>query len=330
MNDRVDESFMATPYSRNESTGGLFFEYAYNYLKKFNLVAGARADYHNYYGLFFTPRLHLRYAFTERSVLRLSGGHALRTPNIFSDNMNYMASSREWVIVPSDASKPYGLNAERGWNYGMNYTWKFRINYRDAWITMDAYRTDFTSQVVTDVDSDPHKVLIYNLRGPSYSNTFQFEFAMEPRKRLLLKTAYRYVDTRTYFGNRLLQKPFVSMHRSFLNAAYETRDRHWMFDMTVQYNGSKRIPDLSSNPGEYRRGAVSPDYFNVLGQVTWLGRLWENEVHVYLGVENLLDYKQNDPLIAAASPFSKYFDASMVWGPIYGRMLYAGLRYKIR
>jgi hypothetical protein len=28
--------------------------------------------------------------------------------------------------------------------------------------------------------------------------------------------------------------------------------------------------------------------------------------------------------------YNKYFDASMVWGPIYGRMLYLGLRIKIK
>jgi outer membrane receptor for ferrienterochelin and colicins len=43
-----------------------------------------------------------------------------------------------------------------------------------------------------------------------------------------------------------------------------------------------------------------------------------------------LDYKQQNPIVASDAPFSKYFDASMVWGPIYGRMFYAGLRFKIK
>jgi outer membrane receptor for ferrienterochelin and colicins len=330
MNDKVKESFALLRYNRDENTGGAFFEYAYNYLEKFNLVAGMRADYHNYYGIFFTPRLHLRYAFTPNSVLRLSGGHALRTPSIFSDNMHLMASSRDWIIISSDPTKPYSLNAEQGWNYGANYTWKFRINYREAYITVDAYRTDFSSQVITDIDSDPHRVLIYNLRGPSYSNTMQFEFNMEPRKRLQLKTAYRYVDTKMYFRDQLLQKPFVSMHRAFINMAYETRNKHWLFDMTVQYNGSKRIPSLAGNPQEYDRAIVSPDFFNVLGQVTWLTKIYGHDFHLYTGVENLLDIKQPNPLIASDAPYSKYFDAGLVWGPIYGRMLYAGLRFKIK
>jgi outer membrane receptor for ferrienterochelin and colicins len=54
------------------------------------------------------------------------------------------------------------------------------------------------------------------------------------------------------------------------------------------------------------------------------------DFNVYLGVENLLNYKQTNPIVSSDVPYSKYFDASMVWGPIYGRMLYAGLRLKIK
>ncbi len=42
------------------------------------------------------------------------------------------------------------------------------------------------------------------------------------------------------------------------------------------------------------------------------------------------NYAAIAPIVASDAPFNKYFDASMVWGPIYGRMLYAGLRFKIK
>lgn len=330
MNDLVLEEFNASKYARTEQVAGLFSEYAYNYKEKFNLVAGVRADEHNYYGVFFTPRLHLRYAFTPRSVLRFSGGRALRTANIFTDNSHLMASSRQWTIRSSNFTKPYGLNPETGWNYGLNYTERFRINYRDAYVTLDVYRTDFVNQVVVDVDATTQGVIIYNLKGPSYSNTIQFEFNMEPRKRLFVKTAYRFVDTRVKYDQALLQKPMVSMHRAFINFAYETKNNHWQFDFTAQYNGAKRLPGTATNPVEYRRKSYSPDYFNLLGQMTYLTKIKGADFNVYFGVENLLNYKQNNPIVASAAAFSNYFDASMVWGPVYGRMLYAGLRFKIK
>ncbi len=341
MNDNVIESYSNLissninnitnfNFKRTETVAGTFAEFAHNYKEKFNVVAGIRADYHNYYGLFATPRLHLRYAFTKNSVLRLSGGRALRTANIFTDNTALMASSRVWHIESNNSKNPYGLNPEIAWNYGLNFTQKFKVNYRDAYITLDAYRTDFVNQVVTDIDQSAQKVVIYNLKGPSYSNTAQFEFNMEPRKRLFVKSAYRFVETMVHTSEGLLQKNFVSAHRAFINFAYETKNNHWQFDFTTQYNGSKRLPGTSENPSAYRLPKYSPDFFNLLAQITFLTKIKNNAFHVYLGVENLLNYKQANPILSADTPYSKYFDASMVWGPIYGRMLYAGLRYKIK
>ena len=330
LNDDVNETYSLFKYKRIEQVAGIFLEFAHNSTDKFNVVAGIRADYHNYYGLFFTPRLHLRYAFTKNSVARLSGGRALRTANVFADNAYLMASSREWQIESSDLSLPYGLKPEVGYNYGLNFTQKFKINYRDAYITFDAYRTDFINQVVVDVDNDAQKVLIYNLNGPSYSNTMQFEFNMEPRKRFFVKTAYRYVDTKVNYKQGLLQKTMVSMHRAFINLGYETKNNHWQFDFTTQYNGTKRLPGTTTNPQEYQRPAYSPEFFNLLGQITYLTKINRSDLHIYLGVENALNYKQSNPIVSSDLPFNKYFDASMVWGPIYGRMLYAGVRFKIK
>jgi len=330
LNDDVNETFRLFKYKRLEQVAGTFLEFAHNSGEKFNLVAGIRADYHNYYGVFFTPRLHLRYAFTQNSVLRFSGGKALRTANIFADNAYLMASSRDWLVESADLALPYGLKPEVGYNYGLNFTQKFKINYRDAYITLDVYRTDFTDQVVVDVDNNTQQVLIYNLDGPSYSNTMQFEFNMEPKKRFFIKTAYRYVDTKVNYKQGLIQKPMVSMHRAFINLSYETKNSHWQFDFTTQYNGQKRLPATVSNPLDYQRATYSPQYFNLMGQVTYLTKIKRADFNIYLGVENALDYKQTNPIVSNDMPFNKYFDASMVWGPIYGRMLYVGLRFKIK
>jgi len=326
----VDEKLDSNTYNRHEKVLGWFGEFAHNRGEKFNLVAGLRADYHNYYGVFFTPRLHLRYAITPNSIFRLSLARALRSAFIFTDNANLLATSRVWKIEKQNNSLPYGLNPEIAWNYGLNFTQRFKINYREAYITLDAYRTDFKQQVVVDLDHSAQEVLIYNLNGPSYSNTFQFEFNFEPRKRLNMKTAYRFVDTKTQFSNQVLQKSLVAKHRAFINLSYETKRKNWLFDFTTQYNGSKRLPNTAANPLEYQRTSFSPEFFNLLGQVTYLKKYEKQELHLYLGVENLLNYKQNNPIVSADNPFGTYFDASMVWGPIYGRMLYAGLRFKIK
>jgi hypothetical protein len=51
---------------------------------------------------------------------------------------------------------------------------------------------------------------------------------------------------------------------------------------------------------------------------------------VYVGLQNALNVRQLDPVLGGDLPFEDRFDASIVWGPIMGRQLYAGWRYDLR
>jgi hypothetical protein len=80
------------------------------------------------------------------------------------------------------------------------------------------------------------------------------------------------------------------------------------------------------DPGDMSINSFSPWYSMVSGQIS-KGFLWGN---IYIGGENLLNFKQENPIINPEDPFSDSFDASMVWGPVAGRMIYTGIRYKIK
>jgi outer membrane receptor for Fe3+-dicitrate len=124
-----------------------------------------------------------------------------------------------------------------------------------------------------------------------------------------------------------MEKPLLSKHRGFVNLAYETKG--WKFDYTVNFNSSKRIPNTSSNPTQYVQPPQSPSFVLMNAQVSKaLGK--QNAVEVYLGGENLGNFIQQNAIIAPEDPFGKYFDASLVWGPVTGRMVYAGFRYKLK
>jgi outer membrane receptor for ferrienterochelin and colicins len=324
--DDYNEALNQIKYDRQEAVPGAFFEYTYSYLEKFNLVVGVRADYHNLFGAFVTPRLHIRYAPTEKTIIRLSGGRGQRTANIISENTGILASSREFIIQGDESDKPYGLNPEVAWNYGINFTQHFTLDYRDGLVSLDFYRTDFENQIVVDLDQNPQQVVFYNLDGSSYSNSFQAQFDYEVVKRLDVRLAYRWYDVKTNYSGVLKAKPLVAENRAFANLAYETR-KYWKFDYTINWQGNKRIPGTDSNPEEYQLLTESPDFFTMNFQVT---KSWRKLFEVYAGVENLLDYKQENPILASDQPFSPYFESSLVWGPIFGRSFYVGLRYKIK
>lgn len=321
--DGYKEMFVGTPYNRTEIVPGAFMEYAYNYKKKLNIVAGLRADYHNLFGAFVTPRLHLRYALSDNSALRASVGRAQRTANIFAENTGYLASSRNFIVSGSDPETPYGLKPEVAWNMGLNYTKKFMLNYRDGAFSMDYYYTDFTNQVVVDVEK-PGEVSFYNLNGKSYAHSFQAQLDYEVVHKLDVRLAYRFYDVRTTYNNVLKEKPLVAAHRAFMNVGYETKS-NWKFDYTLQWTGSKRLPERYSHHDMIVAEGSSPSFIQMNAQIS---KSWkEGKIEIYAGGENLTGYMQHDMISGAENPFGKSFDGSLIWGPGMGRNFYVGFRY---
>jgi outer membrane receptor protein involved in Fe transport len=193
-------------------------------------------------------------------------------------------------------------------------------------LSVDFFRNDFTNQVVVDLEN-VRQIKFYNLEGKSFSNSFQTEFNFIPVKDLDVRLAYRFFDVKTTYGTKLLDKPFSSTHRAFANLGYQMKG--WKFDYTVNYIGEKRIPSTAENPAMFEMPTTSPSYVSMNAQVSkTIGK--NKNFDLYVGGENLTNYFQKNVIIGASDPFSNFFDASMVWGPVSGRLLYAGFRYKIK
>jgi outer membrane receptor protein involved in Fe transport len=94
----------------------------------------------------------------------------------------------------------------------------------------------------------------------------------------------------------------------------------------MNWYGKTRIPDTSPNDVANRRPSASADWFQLNAQVTFKWKKWE----VYAGGENLLNFTQKSPIIAADQPFSNQFDASLIWGPLRGAMAFAGVRFTLK
>ncbi len=322
--DEFKEEYKLNNYNRTENVPGLFYEYTFSGVEKLNVVAGLRSDFHNNYGTQITPRLHVKYAATNNTDVRLSVGSGFRTANIFAENTGLMASARSFVIQGNN-NYAYGLNPEKAWNYGLGIVQNFKQGNRKGSVSVDAYYTNFSNQIVTDVDANAQKVFFYNLDGKSYSTSVQVEVNYPLFAGFDIRAAYRFLDVKTTYQGTLMQKPLTAAHRAFINLAYETNN-HWKFDYTMQWLSSKRLPNTSTNPIDKQMGNNSPSFVLANAQIA---KQWNNGLEVYVGAENLGNFMQSNAIIDAANPFSNYFDASIIWGPIYGRMIYTGVRFKI-
>ena len=331
-NEQLTTSALAGDFSRIDRSVGAFFEYTYDNSSNFSFVAGIRADSHNNLGNFITPRFHLRYNPWKEATFRLSGGRGKRAANVIAENQQLLASSRQLHIIGGDGGKLYGLNPEIAWNYGASFLQAFKIWGKNAELSVDFYRTHFDNQVVVDLDHSPQQALFYNLDGKSFANSLQAEVSISPAKGLDFKAAYKYYDVQTQFTKGQLEKTLTPKHRWFANIAYETADTQennhsqWKFDVTFNWLGEQRLPTTATNPLAYRLSDYAPSFATLNAQIT---RVFSKTFEVYVGGENLTNYKQANGILAADAPFGAYFDSTMQYAPAFGQMYYAGLRFKL-
>lgn len=317
--DDFDEMLEGIPLRRTEHIPGVFFEYTYIIPERFTVLAGIRADHHNLHGLFFTPRLHLKYNINEHTILRASAGKGYRSASVIAENLSMLTTSRE-IIIQDD------LHLENAWNYGVNLTRYIDVAGRELIISGEYYRTDFVDQVIIDKEANNLQTLIYDLDGKSFANAFQLEAKYELVKQLEMTAAFRYNDVRMTIDETLMRAPLTDLYKGLLTMSYVTGLKRWQFDLTAQFNGTSRIPATDMNPEQYRMPGESPHYTILNAQVTKYFKRWD----LYLGGENLTNYKQEEPIIASNDPYGPYFDASNIWGPVSGIKIYAGLRFLLK
>ena len=317
--------------SRIEKSVGAYFEYNYDNSDKINLSAGIRFDNHNKIGNFISPRFHMNYMVLPKSTIKFSFGKATRLANIFSENQKLFYSSREIIFtensLPSDFSR---MEADQAWNYGVSIINSFKLFGKESQLILDYYITDFENKVVADWET-PTQINFYNLTGKSLSNSFQAQFSYTLSNSIDLLFACKNTVAETdYSSHGRLKNPLTPRDRIFFNVAYNgpTNDkgRNWKYDFTFNHVGQQRLPSTQNNPSEYRLSATSERLNLINTQIT---RVFNDSFQLYLGVENLTNYRQKNTILGADDPFGDYFDATYIYGPIFGRMSYVGLRYYI-
>ncbi len=322
--DRYLETVDTFYFNRSDRSLGSFFEYNYNSLENFNLVAGVRLDIHNRLGTFITPRLHLRYLPKENTIIRLSLGSGRKAANIFAENQTLFGTNRQINILENGGSI-YGLNPEKAWNYGASMRQIFNLFGSGGDITVDYYIANFEDQVVVDWESEG-QILFYNLEGLSRANSFQLSIDYNPSEAISLRFAYKNYDVKTTYDSGFLQRPLQAQNRFFANFGWESKrnakQAQWRWDLTCHALGKQR---LVSNQRDLV-GSYSPAYSLWNSQLT---RAFTYKFELYVGIENLGDYKQLSPIIGVEDPFGINFDTAQIYAPIFGRMLYAGLRWNL-
>ena len=319
-------------FDRQELTAGIFAEYNLKYDEMLSLVAGVRADYSTKHGFFVTPRMNIRYTPFEWWTIRGSVGMGYRSPNVISDNAFVLPSSRELNL-------PGLVKQERAVNAGLSTTFYIPLGNKELQLSAEYYYTHFINSLIVDMDRDKHAVYIFNQTdvdgAKSFAHCAQIEASMEVLRGWTWTAAFRYTDVeQTTFNaatNRyeLRSKALANRFKAIITTSYQTPLKKWQFDVTAQFNGVGRMPDGFVATGDFLGGYGTPKpytwYPQLMAQITKYFRTCS----LYVGAENMTNFRQANPIVDSFNPYGTDFDASMVNGPTAGWKVYVGFRYDL-
>ena len=308
--------------SHNESEVGAYAEYTYNLKDKLSVVAGLRYDYAFYFRKHLvTPRAHIKWNITPTTILRGSAGMGHRPTDIVTDNIGIMATGRILNIDTNIDRMEHALTAGGSLSQSIS-----TFSPNDLTISVDYFYTKIFNTVVVDQENSIWTIDIYNNFGRSRTHTAQIDITWTPIKRFDIFATFRYTDSRYTINNHgtptMVERPLVSRYKALINLQYATNMRKWTFDFTAQLNGPARIP---TQTGDLKDSTLSPIYPMLFAQVSRRIKKWE----IYAGCENILNFKQKNPIISGDNPYDYAFNSSLVWGPLMGAKAYIGVRFNL-
>jgi outer membrane receptor for ferrienterochelin and colicins len=278
-------------------------------------------------GFYPVPRAHLKYTSGPWSF-RSQLSYSYRVATLGAEYMGYMANNRGFDFY-HEPQGSFELPVEDAITSGQSIIFTKDVFFKELQLYFDVYRTLFFNKTVFDFDNSLDSATYYygyaNGAMP-YSTSIQVGGQYELIHRTMFKLAYRYQDVKQVNTATLgeyepvLEEAILYVpHLIYGGVSYSGR-KGLGFELNATYNSSQRLPTA----GYAER---SPAFTMLNAQFSKEGRAYGQ---IYVGFQNLLNVRQLDPIVGGDLPFDGNFDASIVWGPIMGRQVYAGWRYDLR
>ncbi len=339
--DAYDDNTIATEFEgdngdiinnpNNQFVPGLFGQDEFRASEKFTALGGLRLDYHNEHGLIAAPRLNLKYKSSDWTTFRFNFGTGFKVVNLFTEDHAFVLGQRDVLILED-------LEPERSYNFSLNYNQVYTGLGGSGSIDMEGFYTHFTNKIIPNYDQQG--LIIYeNTDGwartmgfsASINHNFSFPLSFNLGVNFLNSTQTEDDENGVAVTEDIVLAPRMS---GVLTANYRLPRQQITFAYTAQYTGVMALPevyDLDANgvPLDEPRPTESEPFSLHQLQVT---KVFNNNYTLYLGVNNLFNYVQNDSqLIGYDDPnyapgFSPYFDTSYVYAPNHGREFYIGFK----
>jgi Ca-activated chloride channel homolog len=260
------------------------------------------------WGVQFLPQFNFIFLPSDNHALSLHAQRFFYPQNILAEKINLLNSGR--VLRVSE-----NLNPETGKQIMLKYVYyKNKLNGN-----IFASYTRFDNKTVTDFYAHKDSILLSNLKGKAQTFAAGLVIDYVPYSLLNIKATYFYEKAMTTMNGKYVAEPLISQHRASLAATYSLRQRfHYLgkINLSTAANFYANTPYfVRTSANEMRYEMAKP--FSLINVGIENIRPKER-VSLYLGINNLLNYRQNTPFQNANTPFASNFEGSQIFAPLIG------------
>lgn len=190
----------------------LYAQYDVDLLEQLNVIAGLRFDNHSEYSNQLSPKLAMRYQFSDQLALKASVGRGFKAPDFRQLYFDFLNSAVGYVVlgynvaadkleelqnqgqiletVVSQNELNQGLDAESSTGYNLGFTYK-----RDRWSAeLNFFRNDFKNLIDTRIIArlnNGQNVFSYVNFDEVFTTGLEFNSSIEVTKNFTLNAGYQ-------------------------------------------------------------------------------------------------------------------------------------------
>lgn len=310
---------------------GFFIQDDYKINIKNKMLLGLRYDINSVHGHIFSPRFNYKFSPNLSNSFRLSLGNGYRVVNLFSEEHAALTGARQVVILSE-------LKPEQSWNVSANYVKNMSVKNGFINLDLNLFYTYFTNRIIPDYLTNANQIIFNNLNGYAINRGVNFSLDANFSNGFKANLGFTLVDVFTMNKDSLgfetkrgqIQTPPLTVN---YGTNYHFKKQNITIDLTGTLTNPMLLPVL---PNDFRP-AESPWFALVNLQIT---KVFKNNVSLYGGAKNLLNFVPQNPIMRPFDPFDKQvninnpngytFDPGYNYAPLQGIRIFAGIRYIIK
>ncbi len=310
---------------------GFFIQDDYKINIKNKMLLGLRYDINSVHGHIFSPRFNYKFSPNISNSFRLSLGNGYRVVNLFSEEHAALTGARQVVILSE-------LKPEQSWNVSANYVKNMSVKNGFINLDLNLFYTYFTNRIVPDYLTNANQIIFNNLNGYAINRGVNFSLDANFSNGFKANLGFTLVDVFTMNKDSLgIETKKGQIQTPPLTVNYGTNYHFKKQNITIDLTGTLTSPMLLPVLPNDFRPAESPWFALLNLQLT---KVFKNNVSLYGGAKNLLNFVPQNPIMRPFDPFDKQtninnpngytFDPSYNYAPLQGIRIFAGFRYILK